>query len=384
MIKSHLKWFAVIGLVGLLAPSLGIAAPDVPPRTDGGQALVVPEAQLDLGEVYHVAPGIGTQFVWTSDAPLLRIMGTCNRVVGYFVKPFDLAEGDPPIVAGALRIPVASLRTGSELSDAEIHGRTGLNVAEYPEITLLLTEFRDAKLVSAEGERKSYTLTASGQLQVKDATIAVEFPMRLTLAPFTWQTMRVLVGDLLAVRASFEITLADVGLDSPQRNSDFSADVGQLDLFLLCSTVSPEKKFDPTVPLEQHLKQLRFLTQVRDFNDPQGGYELGRTYMREIWDDAPALNRLALATLTEDGIEKRDLSFIMEIARRANELTGSKDPEILNTLARAHYERGDLETTLKYARLAVEHLEGLPQYTADEIRRTLAEYEAEAAQQPTP
>ncbi|MFH1747629.1 MAG: hypothetical protein ABIG44_11355, partial [Planctomycetota bacterium] len=63
----------------LFAAAIPIRA-DVPPRTAGGQALEVPEAQLEQGEIYHVTPGMGTQFVWHSDAPLMRVMAVCNRV----------------------------------------------------------------------------------------------------------------------------------------------------------------------------------------------------------------------------------------------------------------------------------------------------------------
>ncbi len=352
---------------------------DVPPRSNGGQTLVIPEKHLDLGEIYHVTPDLGTQLVWNSDAPLLRLMATCNRVVGYFVTPFDLEEGQSPLLTGAIRVPVASLSTGYERFDAEIHGPAMFDAAKYPEITFIITRVSEAKLISNENERRNYTLTLAGEFTLKDKTIELEMPASLTLLPFTWHTMQFSVGDLLILRAQIDIKAADVGLQPPNpAGNDFSAEVVKLDLFLLCSTVSPEKNLDPTIKHEHFRKQQQFLTLVRDFNDPRKGYEYGRAFMREIWDDAPALNRLAWATLTEEGIETRDLLFAAKAAQRANELSESKDPRCLNTLARVYYDKADLESALEWSRKAVENLEGVPPYVAAEIRAALQRYEARA------
>src|SRR5262245_27145137 len=86
----------------------------VPPRSEAGQTLQIPDAQLAQGDAYFVLPGEDAQIIAVSDAPLQRIAITCRRVVGYFVAPFELQPGQSPLLAGALRIPVASLETGME------------------------------------------------------------------------------------------------------------------------------------------------------------------------------------------------------------------------------------------------------------------------------
>jgi hypothetical protein len=107
-----MKWHRFIlltllfGSVSFYAAASEVAA-GVPERSTCGQTLVVPAEQQALGEVYYVVAGAGTQFTWQTDAPLLRHEAACNRVVGYFVAPFDLEDGHPPVLAGALRIPVA-------------------------------------------------------------------------------------------------------------------------------------------------------------------------------------------------------------------------------------------------------------------------------------
>ena len=376
------KPIGIVMLVLLLASVTAVALDQVPPRTAGGQALVIPEEHLELGEVYHVAPGVGTQFTWTSDAPLMRVTATCNCVVGYVVTPFDLEEGQAPLLAGALRIPVASFSIGSAQYDTEFHGPRALNAAEHPEITFHIAQVNDTKLLSDENGRKSYTLNVAGQLTVKETVVEVTVPMRLTMVPFTWQTMQTSLGDFLVLRGRFDVPIADLGLEpSNPASQDFRADVANFDLFLLCSTVSPEKNLDPSIKAENYLEQLQFLTLLRDFNDPEKAYELGRAYMQKIWDNGPALARLAQATLTAEGIKRRDLAFAAQAVRRANELTESKDPAVLITLARLHYELGDLPSALKWAGLAVEHLGETPPYIAAEIRATLERYQVESGRE---
>jgi hypothetical protein len=357
----------------------------VPPRAPGGQTLAVPDEQLDLGDVYHVSPGVGTQLTWTADAPLTHVVATCNRVVGYFVAPFDLGEGKPPLLAGAIRIPVASLRTGIGEIDRQFHGESALNAAEYPEITLELSSVSDWKLVDGEGAKQSYTLNATCRLTVKDKTLELELPLRVTLAPFTWQTMPLGMGDALVLRTEFDVKRGDLPIQPPPRSTpDFLPESNHLELFLVCNTMSPERNLDPNIAHDIYRKQLRFITLLRDFHDAEKGYEFGRTFMKEIWDDAAALNRLALATLDEEVLETRDLAFVFKAAQRANDLTKSKDAELLSTLASVYYEKGELATALKWARQAVENLGDAAPPLATQVRETLQRYESQAEKDQDP
>ncbi len=368
----------IVVLAVLLTCATAGALSEVPPRSAGGQALVIPEKHLEAGEVYHVTPGRGTQLMWHGETPLMRMTTTCNRVVGYFVAPFDIEQGQTPLLAGAFRLPVASLSAGIAQYDAQLHGPQALNKAAYPEITFRMTGVTDVEPTGEESTRQSYTLELVGELAVKDKTVALQIPMQLTFQPFTWGTMQLGMGDKLILRGRCEVKLADIGLVPQQgrSNPDMSFQVGEFDFYLLCSTMSPERNLYPDITHEQYRQQLRFVTLLRDFDDPEKGYEFGRTFMHESWDDAKALNRLAWAALTEDGIKTRDLAFALKAAQRASELTGSKDADILNTLARAYYERGELDPALKWQRQAAEHLEGADPQVTGQVRSALKRYEA--------
>ena len=379
----HLWLRASTGSLAALGLCMATAArADVPPRTATGQTLAVPAAQLELGEVYHVTPGAGTQLTWTMETPVLRTVAVCNRVVGYLLTPFDLEEGQPPLLAGALRIPVASLRTGLTEADAQWHGPQMLDAAAHPEITFEITEVSDVRPAEQEHGRRSYTLTVAGHLQLKDRQARVEFPATLAFVPFTWQTVGLNLGDLAILRARFDVKSRDLGLpEVGPRERDLRADVQTLDFHLLASTSPPDLLIEPDIPREQHEKRLWFLTLLRDFDDPQRAYDFGRAYLREIWNDPQALRRLAWATLTEDHIRIRDLEFAWKAAQRANHLTNSKDGPVLATLAQAYYQRGEPQTALKLARQSVQHLAGQPPYVAAEVRAQLERLEA-AAQPP--
>ena len=220
----------------LILFSFGVEASggDVPARGMSGQVLDVPPAHLELGEVYHVTPMVGTQLTWTSETPFLRLVATCNRVVGYVVAPFDIEEGDSPLLAGAWRMPVASLRTGLPDRDAELHGEQALNVATYPEITFLITDVKDVQQTSAEGERLAYSLTVDCELAVKGTTATISIPMTWALQPFTWGTMMLNLGDFIVLRGSVEVPVETLGLPKPDaRTQDTQAATVRLDLSLL-------------------------------------------------------------------------------------------------------------------------------------------------------
>ncbi len=90
------------------------------------------------------------------------------------------------------------------------------------------------------------------------------------------------------------------------------------------------------------------------------------------WDDAGTLNGIAWSMATS-GEEDR-LPLALRASERAAELSKNKDAAILDTVARAHYEIGNLDEAIKWQRLAVEQNDGY-----QEIDDTLQEYLDEKA-----
>ena len=360
--------------------SLAIAA-DIPARTASGQTLIVPEEQAELGETYFVLAGTGTQFTWDTDAPHLRLLATCNRVVGYFVAQFDLEEGQPPLLAGACRIPIASLTTGYEAFDANLQSPPMFDIGQFPEITIALIKAGPARNVSIENNTQQCEFDITGELTVKDKTITFEAPARLAILPMTRATQQFSLSDLLTVRTKFTAKLADLGIPADEGMNGTNVEIG---LYFMGTTVPPEKNFDPRIKDEWYVKQLQFMTRLRDFNNPDDAYAYGRSYMKEIWDNAQLLNDLANAVLTDEQVKRRDFAFVEKAIIRANELTDNKDPNYLNTLARLRYELGDLAGAIEWQRKAAANLEGQPFYVPPAINAALQQYEAEAKSREEP
>ena len=80
------------------------------------------------------------------------------------------------------------------------------------------------------------------------------------------------------------------------------------------------------------------------------------------WDDATVLNGVAWETATADNAT--DLELALKAAKRASEIREDKDAAILDTLARCHYELGQLDEAIKVQQKAVDLDSNMQQITA--------------------
>jgi len=130
-------------------------------------------------------------------------------------------------------------------------------------------------------------------------------------------------------------------------------------------------------PDDTQLLWTKFQALLTVAGDPDAAYEVGRKLVDAHWDEAPLLNQVAWTVVDDDAVVRRDLDFALKVAERANELTKSEDPAILDTLARVHHDRGDLDKALQLQRLAAEKAGDDPM--GEGIRKVLRLYEEEAA-----
>jgi thiol-disulfide isomerase/thioredoxin len=110
-------------------------------------------------------------------------------------------------------------------------------------------------------------------------------------------------------------------------------------------------------------------------NRPKEAYRTGEKLLKSEWDNAQMLNGIAWMIVDDENVPMRDLDFAIKAATRANELTNSEDPAILDTLARVYYEKGELEKAVKWQKKAVDHA-GEDQM-GQMIRETFEKYEKE-------
>jgi thiol-disulfide isomerase/thioredoxin len=77
--------------------------------------------------------------------------------------------------------------------------------------------------------------------------------------------------------------------------------------------------------------------------DARAASEYGRAAVRgALKDNAAALNAVAWTIVAGENVPSRDLDLALEAAERAAVLTASKDSNVLDTLARVRFERGDV------------------------------------------
>jgi thiol-disulfide isomerase/thioredoxin len=128
------------------------------------------------------------------------------------------------------------------------------------------------------------------------------------------------------------------------------------------------------------IRRLKVRVLLGQKKDVEAGYALAKDLAaKELKDDAQGLNELAWIILDDKGVEKRDLDLAMQIVLRADALAKHGDAAILDTLARAHFEKGDLDQAIATQKEAVEKA---PDELKKSVAATLERYKVKKAENP--
>jgi polyisoprenoid-binding protein YceI len=157
------------------------------------------------------------------DAPLESITGTATGISG--TVTFDPAN--PSAVSGRIVLDAATLTVGNAMMTDHLRGAQWLDVAKHPTITFEAVSLSDVKT-----QGTNVTASVKGKLTVKGVTKDVTVPVTFTHLPDKMGA-RVnkpeLKGDLLVLRANFEINRSDFGIQ-PGQNTDKVAETIALSL----------------------------------------------------------------------------------------------------------------------------------------------------------
>jgi thiol-disulfide isomerase/thioredoxin len=120
------------------------------------------------------------------------------------------------------------------------------------------------------------------------------------------------------------------------------------------------EEMDKLAPEDGHaaIGALRFRMLMAQ-SDFKGAAKLAAQLSDAYPDEAILQNLLAWEMATNAGMAERDLDLIEKIARRANEAAKSKDPAILDTLARALFMKGNKAAAIELQEKAVKMAEGI-------------------------
>ena len=128
---------------------------------------------------------------------------------------------------------------------------------------------------------------------------------------------------------------------------------------------------DPSNPTWQ-VNSFKLL--IGPMNQPEKGYDLGRKIVAADGKDSRTLNSIAWYVVDSNEVRKRDLQFALSTAMKADKITGHKDANIVDTLARCYWEMGDRSQAIALQEKAVE-LAGDDERSREGMTKTLQEYQ---------
>ena len=168
--------------------------------TFAGSALAAPQA-FDFKDPKGV-----NNAVFKLDAPLEAINGSASGISGSVT--FDPA--DPSATKGRIVVAASSLQVPNSMMKEHMHGDQWLDVAKNKEIV-----FESKSLGNVKTTGDVTTADVAGTLTIKGVVKEVTAPVKFTylkdkLAARTNGQMK---GDLLVVRASFNIKRSDFGIN---------------------------------------------------------------------------------------------------------------------------------------------------------------------------
>lgn len=105
-------------------------------------------------------------------------------------------------------------------------------------------------------------------------------------------------------------------------------------------------------------------------NDDAAAY--GNEIAKNNWDDSQLLNGMSWTMVISEKLGEKGKDFAMKAAKRADELTDSADPMVLDTLARCYFVKGNAEMAVKIQKKAIDFADG---DMANNLKPALKEYE---------
>ncbi len=146
------------------------------------------------------------QATFFSSTPLEDISGMSSDVKGSVsFDPQDIKN----TLKGEISISTASLKSGIALRDKHIRSADWLDAENYPDITFEIKEVKDVKQI----DKQTVAVTLIGDFTVHGVTKEVESKAKLIYLEESEMTKMKMPGDLLSVRASFNINLSDFGVE---------------------------------------------------------------------------------------------------------------------------------------------------------------------------
>jgi polyisoprenoid-binding protein YceI len=142
-----------------------------------------------------------------SATPLEDITGTANGISG--TVSFDV-DNFAKTIKGMIIVKVASMNTGIDLRNQHLKGANWLNAEKYPDIVYTIKEVMN--VIQAANNKLEFKVV--GNFSMHGVTKEVIADAEATYLDETEQTQKRAPGDLLGVRAKFNVKLSDFGINN--------------------------------------------------------------------------------------------------------------------------------------------------------------------------
>lgn len=146
------------------------------------------------------------QATFYSETPIEDINGTASGLSG----TATLDVSDLSTLKGKIEVTVESFRTGIEMRDGHVKGKKWLNAKQFPVVSFEIKKVSDIKQVSDS----KLTAKVTGDFTLHGVTKEVTADVKTQLLEESAMTKPRMKGDLLSVRASFNIKLSDFGIEN--------------------------------------------------------------------------------------------------------------------------------------------------------------------------
>jgi polyisoprenoid-binding protein YceI len=171
-----------------------------------GAALALHQAALAAPQTFDFKDAKGVNnAVFMLDAPLESINGFAKGISGTVTYDPD----KPEALSGKIVVDAKSLSVPNPMMQEHLHGGQWMDVAKFPEIS-----FEAVKVANVKRTDNKVTADVTGKMTLRGVTRELTVPVSFTYLKDMLATRGGgKEGDLLVVRASFNVKRADFGIN---------------------------------------------------------------------------------------------------------------------------------------------------------------------------
>ena len=143
--------------------------------------------------------------IFQMDAPLESINGSGDKISGNVT--FNPEK--PELTKGKIILESASLHVGNPLLKEHMHGKDWLEVDKYPTISFSLHKLHEIKK-----EGINYSARAHGKMNIRNVTLDMKIPVKITFLKGMLVKRNRVEGDLLVIRSKFSVKRDDFNIQA--------------------------------------------------------------------------------------------------------------------------------------------------------------------------